>query len=514
MPRVLGWAGRRAGVVSRRGLLLCVCVVASGLVLAGCDDPVRPQPPVRHEPGLRVASGAGHADTIGAFLPGDLVITVAGPDGAPLPGREVRVTPIATGDGVPTMLAIRLKHPLTFADAHATAVDTTDAAGTVRLRLRLGQHAGPAALVVRSAGMMDDTARFLVEPGRPARLAVQPRDTAVLVGGSYALGGAVADRMGHALPGTVTLRHLDGPAALAADGRVSGTAVGRARFLAEGGGFTDTAWVSVVPNGVLAAFAATLQPGETGRIVTFRTDGSQFRVAAERVIPYIGPTSYGLWPAWSPSGDRMAFLDGTSLLVLDLATGTTHDITPADTPPVAGEYPPEFDRTGAWIYFTRGYLGGQNTIWRVRADGTGAAQVSPDAEWGLEQRGSPSPDGTRIVYHTNRTTSGVVVRVLDLATGDSTDLAPGRFPRWSPDGQWIGYGGPDGLRVIRPDGTGDRSLGVGGFEPGFDWGPDGEWIVMDTWWQFASRLELVHVPSGLRLPLPFTRNVRMGTWRR
>jgi Tol biopolymer transport system component len=179
-----------------------------------------------------------------------------------------------------------------------------------------------------------------------------------------------------------------------------------------------------VPDGVLAAFAATHQPGEVGRIVTFRTDGSQFRVAAERVIPYIGPTSYGLWPAWSPTGDVIAFLDDVRLLVVDLATGATRDITPAGTPPVAREFPPEFDRTGTWIYFTRGYLGSQNTVWRIHPDGTGAEQVSPDAEWGLEQRGSPSPDGTRIVYHTNRATSHVVVRVLDLATGDSTDVAP------------------------------------------------------------------------------------------
>jgi hypothetical protein len=505
------FGGNRFRTRQVRGRLVLFAPALAGLT--ACGDPAG-VPPVRLDPGLRAMGGAGQVDTIGAFLPALLMVTVATPDGLPLGGRAVHATPLRTAADEPTMLALRLVAPFTYADEQQTSADTTNASGLVAFRLRLGQRAGAAGVVLRAEGMNPDTVWFEVLAGSPHRVRAEPRDSAVLVGGAYAIRSAVVDRADNVLTEPVAARLLDGPVALGADGTVTGWALGRARLLVEGAALADTVFVSVVPEGTLAAYIRPLQPGGQGRLVVFRTDGAQHRVIVERTIPFVGPPSYGFWPAWSPAGDRIVFLDAQRFESVDVATGDATPLDPAGDEPIAEEYPPEFDRFGEWLYFTRGYLGSQNTIWRMRPDGRDASQVSPPADWGLEQRGSPDPDGRRVVYSTNRAAEQTI-RVLDLETGDTTDLAPGRFPRWSPDGRWIGYGGADGLRVVRPDGSGDRAVGVGGFEPSFDWSPDSEWVVIDTWVdRVYSRLELVHLASGLRLPLGYTRDMVMGTWRR
>ncbi len=69
-----------------------------------------------------------------------------------------------------------------------------------------------------------------------------------------------------------------------------------------------------------------------------------------------------------------------------------------------------------------------------------------------------SPDGRRLVYTKPGRTN--LLQILELETGQSSALTEGDAPAWSPDGNWIAFlRGHASLHVIRPDGSGLRTLG-------------------------------------------------------
>lgn len=85
-----------------------------------------------------------------------------------------------------------------------------------------------------------------------------------------------------------------------------------------------------------------------------------------------------------------------------------------------------------------------------------------------------SPNGKAVVY-SDQSRSPRVTIVIQPLRGRSHVVVRGRdigTPKWSPDGHWIAYSAPQGLALVRPNGTG-RHIVARGSISSFAWSPNG-----------------------------------------
>jgi Tol biopolymer transport system component len=164
---------------------------------------------------------------------------------------------------------------------------------------------------------------------------------------------------------------------------------------------------------------------------------------------------------WSPDGRRLVF-DGRfyrtmfdfDLGVMDADGSGMRRITRGPARDTQASWSP----TGAWIAFSRVQPGKEiPEIWLVRPDGTGAHRIA--------------------------------------AGGDN--------PSWSPDGRSIAFGGPAGIRTIRPDGSGLRRV-TRADDGDPKWSPDGRRIAFTR--HLSGSAEVYVVRSKGRRVRRLTRN--------
>lgn len=161
-------------------------------------------------------------------------------------------------------------------------------------------------------------------------------------------------------------------------------------------------------------------------------------------------------PAWSPAGDRIAFVAGGELWFTDLNGDVEHIETGVEADDVA--WSPDGDTLA---------IAGEGNVWRVATDGSGLTKLAPggDADW--------SPDGGRLVFLWVRGDGQVGTAIMDadgsnigfvdgLVTGEPPGamISVGFDPVWAPDGSEIVYIGlqGSGIAAIGPDGTGRRTV--------------------------------------------------------
>jgi TolB protein len=208
----------------------------------------------------------------------------------------------------------------------------------------------------------------------------------------------------------------------------------------------------------------------------------------------------GIFPTFSPAGDRIAFTTGFSAFLHNgLMTASTdgsgrwliHDDLEHNT--VAPSWSPlgnliAFGSGGAFA----GFLG-QNrqqisNIAVVAPDGSGFRLLTKTE--GNSGFPSWSPDGKRIVFRL-QDEHGKGLRIVDVETGQVTVLTDGHgnkdnFPTWSPKGDEISFSSDreDGdweIYAIHPDGTGLRRIThIPGNDAHSSWSPDGEWLAFAT----------------------------------
>ena len=499
--------------------LLCLALAA------GCsgDGPTGSGEP--GSPGLSIVAGANAADTIDALLTQALVVAMHDLAGRPMADVFVRFTPITGPPATTPMVRIGLLDAKSLGSSPITL--RTDERGRAAVLVRLGQTAGTARLRVDAPDLGHEAiASVQVEPGAPHVLAAAPEDTALYVGASVAVTSIVRDRVGNAIPATPTFSPpADGsPIALAA-GSVHAERIGRGFVVAVHGALADTTWISVMPRGTIVAYEPpAFESGSGGtvtlppRLVLLELDGSQHHTLLELTpTQSFGGLNDGPQPRWAPSGTEVAYIRFNELRAVNLA-GTTRLIVGAPRR-VWHDFSPEYGPNGEWIYFTLAEVPESGpTLRRVRPDGTG--EEPTPADWPQPAAPGPAPTGNLVAYQTHGYLSSVI-RLFDAGTGARIALdVPGRWPRWSPTGEWIAYLDLEGrLRVMRPDGSGRRLVAGGIFANGnYTWSPDGEWIIISGAQYtaddpFRVGLSVVNVASGEVLPLRLSRTIIQPSWR-
>ena len=197
------------------------------------------------------------------------------------------------------------------------------------------------------------------------------------------------------------------------------------------------------------------------------------------------------WLAWSPDGQTLRFSltrilssEGNSIFEISSDGRNLHELLPNWTHP-GSECCGSWTSDGRYFIFTSSRGGGSN-LWALREKGSGWRRsprgpfqltLGPDSPWG----GTPSRDGRQIFFYNGSLREDL--ERLDLATGQFSNLGPNSgvmHVTFSRDGNWIAYidAAHEGLYRSRLDGT-DR-LELTGHDESVSfprWSPDGKWLL-------------------------------------
>lgn len=185
-----------------------------------------------------------------------------------------------------------------------------------------------------------------------------------------------------------------------------------------------------------------------------------FTGAEARISSYRGINATG---SWSPDGKSIALTlskDGNS----EIYTISRDGKNPRRlTNTSAIEVSPAWSPDGRKIAFVSDRLG-KPQIFIMNADGSGVRRLTTSGSYNVSPRWSPK--GDRIAYC--RQEGGFQIYSINPDGSNDTRLTSegsNEHPRWSPDGRFITFsstrGGPEGIYVMRADGSGQTRVSQG-----------------------------------------------------
>ena len=468
---------------------------------AACSDS---SGPAAGDP-IEIISGAALSDTIEAYLAEPLVVAVHDENGRPVPGTTV-VFGTTCDDDCDLYLVEE--------DGSETGISerTTDSRGRVSVMLRLGRHAREVELRISAATELAH-APFTVRAGNAAGVRFMPDIFGVYRGEPTAVYANAVDRRRNRREDPVEYMPAEsGAYTITPDGIVTGLEYGITHLDVRSGEFTARDEFVIVPPGSFAAGGGLLGIREM--------NGGEWRFSRHGA---------GHWPDWHPAGQRLVYYAPTPAGDRLFFTDAKPEATPIELKqsaafPLQHARNPRYTRDGEWVFFegaTDGERAGE--IWRIRSIGGGDERIGAVATATAgDFHPDPSPDGTEVVFSSNRTgaTPGELV-VRTIATGEERLLGVvGDRPSWSPDGEWIAYAAPTAsgtpnryVHLVRPDGSEAHRLSPSGWsmrEGTVDWSPDGAWLLVAD-----GDLDLIEVATGRRVPLLPTPGIAItsASWR-
>ena len=195
-------------------------------------------------------------------------------------------------------------------------------------------------------------------------------------------------------------------------------------------------WPAFSPDGTRIAFV------QTGHLWIMKANGSDTHAVSVTGNPYEGS------PAWSPNATRLAYINGTDgqIYTVPASGGTPTHITSGITEMADIRWSPD----GTKIVFDAKdtAVTGYRQIFRVslttkaatRLTSGGCDSVQPD--W--------SPDGTQIAFSTSCFDGTGNIGVMPASGGTATPVAllgnaSAGYPSWSPDGTEIVFAANEGM---------------------------------------------------------------------
>ena len=204
-----------------------------------------------------------------------------------------------------------------------------------------------------------------------------------------------------------------------------------------------------------------------------------------RRLTYSG--GYDGAPAWSPDGQRIAFVRGDGIHVMNADGSDAVRLTTGD------DNDPAWSPDGRRIAFVRG-----DDIHVMNADGSDAVRLTRSGD---DNSPAWSPDGRRIAFARGDNVDDIHVMNADGSGVERLTRSGGWYPAWSPDGQRIAFFSWRNvfvdIHVMNADGSGPRPLiTTYSDNPEPAWSPDGRRIAFGQGRRFHSENHELYVMNA------------------